>query len=133
MALEFNMCATIAKKFEMKRDGIHKILCFAGGAAQFKRATKSANAMFLAAFGKADILRYCDDRPKHFCDLDCAVKSLPCSSQIQKLVILMRNLTHLERQGQDLLKLLHFQGRGFNALVNLCAKGCPNGSKWSRC
>ena len=52
MALEFNMCATIAKKFEMKRDGIHKILCFAGGAAQFERATKSGNAMFLAAFGK---------------------------------------------------------------------------------
>ena len=46
------MCATIAKKFEMKRDGIHKILCFSGGAAQFKRATKLANAMFLAAFGK---------------------------------------------------------------------------------
>ena len=52
MAIEFNMYATIAKKFEMKRDGIHKILCFAGGAAQSKRATKSANAMFLAAFGK---------------------------------------------------------------------------------
>lgn len=52
MALEVNMCATIAKKFEMKRDGIHKILRFAGGTAQFKRATKSANAMFLAAFGK---------------------------------------------------------------------------------
>ena len=52
MALEFNMCATIAKKFEMKRDGIDKILCFAGGAAQFNRATKSANAMFLAAFSK---------------------------------------------------------------------------------
>ena len=52
MALEFNMETNIVKKFEMKRDGIDKILCFAGGAAQFKRATKSANAMFLAAFGK---------------------------------------------------------------------------------
>jgi len=52
MALEFIINATIAKKFEMKRDGIHKILCFAGGAAQFKRATKSANAMLFAAFGK---------------------------------------------------------------------------------
>ena len=51
MALEFNM-GTIAKKFEMKRDGIHKILCFAGATAQFERATKSGNAMFLAAFGK---------------------------------------------------------------------------------
>ena len=29
-----------------------KILRFAGGAAQFKRAAKSGNAMFLAAFGK---------------------------------------------------------------------------------
>ena len=52
MALEFNMETNIAKKFEMKRDGIDKILCFVGGAAQFKRATKSANAMFLAAFSK---------------------------------------------------------------------------------
>ena len=52
MALEFNMETNIAKKFEMKRDGIHKILCFAGGTAQFERATKSGNAMFLAAFGK---------------------------------------------------------------------------------
>ena len=52
MALEFNMETNIANKFEMKRDGIDKILCFAGGAAQFKRSTKSANAMFLAAFRK---------------------------------------------------------------------------------
>ena len=52
MALEFNMCETIAKKFEMKRDGIHKILCFAGGVAQFKRAMKLVKAMFLAAFGR---------------------------------------------------------------------------------
>ena len=52
MALEFNMCVTIAKKFEMKRDGIHKILRFVGGKVQFNRAAESANAMFLAAFGK---------------------------------------------------------------------------------
>ena len=52
MALEFNMCVTIAKKFEMKRDGIHKILRFVGGTAQFNRAAESANAIFLAAFGK---------------------------------------------------------------------------------
>ena len=52
MALEFNMGATIAKKFEMKRYGIHKIFCIAGGAAQFERATKSAKVMLLAAFGK---------------------------------------------------------------------------------
>ena len=52
MALEFNMETNIAKKFEMKRDGIDKILYFAGGAAQFKRATKSVNAMFLAVFSK---------------------------------------------------------------------------------
>ena len=49
MALEFNMDATIAKKFEMKRDGIHKILCFAGGAAQFKRATISAPSLLRTA------------------------------------------------------------------------------------
>ena len=52
MALECIMDATIAKKFEMKRDGIYKISCFSGGSAQFKRAAKSGNAMFLAAFGK---------------------------------------------------------------------------------
>ena len=52
MALEFIMDATIAKKFEMKRDGIHKILCFAGGAAQFKRAAKYGDAMLFAAFGQ---------------------------------------------------------------------------------
>ena len=36
----------------MKRYGIHKILYTAGGAAQFKCATKSAKVMLLAAFGK---------------------------------------------------------------------------------
>ncbi len=51
MALEFNMCATIPKKLEMKRCGFYKILRFACSASLFEGTPKAANAMFLAPCG----------------------------------------------------------------------------------